>query len=187
MCISFACPWPVPEEKIRATKAGIIFCLSSTRNKYCPGVCQLYSHESSYASQQYLCRLLHQYNHHHLGNSTCTGSSNSTNHFSCMSDFDSLKRQRAAKNAKSYAVSSAPAPSVATETTKSTEERQNETINEFAATKDVEQKQQSSDIDVKPAPPSSSGLYASLPPSLDIRTSRRQGARLYSKYPRRPR
>ncbi|KAF8173082.1 hypothetical protein BJ912DRAFT_1024948 [Pholiota molesta] len=102
-----------------------------------------------------------------------------------MSDFAALKRNRTAKETRSFVATpkSQNGPSSVNTTQPST------STSEHAVTGDSESKM---DVDEAPVPSTTpvsinrNGLYGSIPPSLDVRESKESGRGLYSTYARRP-
>lgn len=102
-----------------------------------------------------------------------------------MSDFAALKRNRTAKETRSFVATpkSQNGPSSVNTTQPST------STAEHVATEDSESKMDADKPPVSNTAPSSinrNGLYGSIPPSLDVRESKESGRGLYSIYARRP-
>lgn len=102
-----------------------------------------------------------------------------------MSDFAALKRNRTAKETRSFVATpkSQNGPSSVNTTQPST------STAEHAATEGSESKMDVDKPPVSNTAPSSinrNGLYGSIPPSLDVRESKESGRGLYSIYARRP-
>lgn len=93
-----------------------------------------------------------------------------------MSDFGALKRQRATKNAKSFAT-----PPVASY--HDTEPLKEAASSDLAVSSDEMNLEEATKAVGSNA---SHALYAAVPPTLEIRAGKEKGRGLYSKYTRKP-